>query len=95
MISHDCFYVFLFQEVIKLKTALSIIFIIVCVALTIVVLMQEGKNQGLSGSISGAGGDTYWSKNKGRSKDAVMVKITTVLGVVFIVLAILLSSKWI
>ncbi len=81
------------QEVIIVKTALSIVFIIISIALAIVVLMQEGKGQGLSSL--GGNTETYWSKNKGRSKDAVIVKITIVLTVLFFVLAIILSSKWI
>ena len=47
------------------KIILGIIFLIDCIALTIVVLMQEGKQQGL-GAIAGAA-ETYWGKNKGRT----------------------------
>ena len=47
-----------------LKTIATIIYIIVCIAIVIVVLMQEGKTSGL-GALSGAA-DTYWTKNKGR-----------------------------
>ena len=50
-----------------LRTILTILFVIDCIALTVVVLMQEGKSQGL-GAIAGAA-DTYWGKNKGRSMD--------------------------
>ena len=46
-----------------IKIILSVIFIIDCIALTVVVLMQEGKQQGL-GAIAGAA-ETYWGKNKG------------------------------
>ncbi|MBQ9871295.1 MAG: preprotein translocase subunit SecG [Eubacterium sp.] len=60
----------------------------------IVVLMQEGKENGLTGTLTGTA-DTYWSKNKGRSKDAVMRKITVVLAVLFFLLAGALSSKFI
>ena len=42
-----------------IKIILSVIFIIDCIALTVVVLMQEGKQQGLGGAISGAA-DSYW-----------------------------------
>ena len=49
------------------KIILGIIFLIDCIALTIVVLMQEGKQQGL-GAIAGAA-ETYWGKNKGRSME--------------------------
>ena len=53
-----------------LKIVLMIIFAIDCIALTIVVLMQEGKSAGL-GAISGIA-DTYWGQNKGRSMAAVL-----------------------
>ena len=63
-----------------LRTILTILFVIDCIALTVVVLMQEGKSQGL-GAIAGAA-DTYWGKNKGRSMEGGLVKATTVLAVV-------------
>ena len=51
-----------------IRIVLMGIFILVCIALSIVVLMQESKQQGLSGTISGAA-DTYWGRNKGRSME--------------------------
>ena len=48
-----------------LKTVLMVVFILISIAITVVILMQEGKQAGL-GAISGSS-DTYWSKNKGRS----------------------------
>ncbi len=71
-----------------LKTILTIIFIIICIALTVIVLMQEGKQQGL-GSIGGMA-DTYWGKNKGRSMEGVMVKATTAMVVLFLVISAVL-----
>ena len=62
-----------------------IIFAIDCIALTVLVLMQEGKSAGL-GTIGGMA-DTYWGQNKGRSMEGAMVKVTRVLAVLFIVLA--------
>lgn len=72
-----------------LKTIITILFIIVCIALTVLVLMQEGKSAGL-GSISGAA-ETYWGKNKGRSMEGMLVKITKVLAVSFMLLAVILN----
>ena len=72
-----------------LKTVIAIIFIIVCILLVVLVLMQEGKSAGL-GSISGAA-ETYWGKNKGRSMEGLLVKMTKVLATLFIVLAIVLN----
>lgn len=72
-----------------LRTILTIVFIIICIALVVLVLMQEGKNAGL-GSLSGST-ETYWSKNKGRSFEGKLVKITTGLAVAFIVIAAVLN----
>ena len=75
-----------------LRTILTILFVIDCIALTVVVLMQEGKSQGL-GAIAGAA-DTYWGKNKGRSMDGGLVKATTIMGVLFFVLAVVLNLNF-
>ena len=72
-----------------IRTVITIVFIIVCVALSAMVLLQEGKTQGL-GAISGAA-ETYWGKNKGRSMEGVLVMLTRVLSIAFIVLAIVLN----
>ena len=75
-----------------LRTILTVIFVIICIALTVLVLMQEGKSQGL-GSISGMA-DTYWGKNNGRSMEGALVKITTGLAVGFMVLAVVLNLNF-
>ena len=72
-----------------LKTILTVVFIIICIALTVIVLMQEGKQQGL-GSIGGMA-DTYWGKNKGRSMEGMLVKLTTVLVVLFLVISAIMN----
>ena len=72
-----------------LRITLTVIFILVCIALVILVLMQEGKTAGL-GSISGAA-ETYWGKNKGRSMESKLVKITTGLAVAFLLLVVILN----
>lgn len=72
-----------------LRIVLTIVFIIVSIALSAIVLLQEGKSAGL-GAISGAA-ETYWGKNKGRSMEGKLVKITRYLAIAFIVLAIVLN----
>ena len=74
-----------------LRWILVILMIIDSIALTALVLLQEGKTQGL-GAIAGAA-ETYWGKNKGRSMEGRLVKITTVLAALFFLLAILLNLK--
>lgn len=73
-----------------LKIVLTILFIVVCVALMVIILLQEGKQQGL-GSIGGQSMESYWSKNKGRSREGILVKVTAALVVVFFVLAAVLN----
>lgn len=72
-----------------LKTILTVVFIIISIALTVIVLMQEGKSAGL-GAISGAA-DTYWGKNKGRSMEGLLVKLTRAFVILFLVIAAVLN----
>ncbi|SFQ06050.1 preprotein translocase subunit SecG [Lachnospiraceae bacterium XBB1006] len=72
-----------------LRTLLTVLFILVGLAITVIVLMQEGKAQGL-GAISGVA-DTYWGKNKGRSLEGILVKATTALVVAFLVISVVLN----
>ena len=74
-----------------IRWILTIVLINVSIVLTVIVLMQEGKSQGL-GTIAGAA-DTYWGKNKGRSVEGHLVKATIALCVVFFVLAVLLNMS--
>lgn len=75
-----------------LYLTLVVIYCIICVALIVITLMQEGKNAGL-GSLSGANTDTYWSKNKGRSAEGKLILVTRILATLFIVLSIVLALK--
>ena len=74
-----------------LRWILTIAIILISVALTVIILMQEGKSQGL-GSIAGAA-DSYWGKNKGRSMEGFLEKFTTGLVIAFFILAILLNMQ--
>ncbi len=75
-----------------LRIVLTILLIIISIVFTVIVLMQEGKSAGL-GAISGAA-ESYWGKNKGRSMEGLLVKLTTALGVAFMVLAVVLNLNF-
>lgn len=75
-----------------LHTILLLVYILVCCVLTVIVLMQEGKQAGLIGAISGAA-ETYWGKNKGRSMEGGLELATRILAVVFVVLSLILNLK--
>lgn len=77
-----------------LLRVLTAVFIILCVAITAVILLQEGKQAGLTGSISGAA-ETYWGKNKGRSMEGKLEKATKIMVVLFFVISIVLNMSFI
>ena len=75
-----------------LRIIVTALYVVICIALTIVVIMQEGKSAGL-GAISGMA-ETYWGKNKGRSVEGKLELATKILAVLFIVLSLVLNMKW-
>ncbi len=77
-----------------MQTALIIALLIISVVLAIIVMMQEGKGNGLTDTLTGST-DSYWSKNKKHSKQSRLNKATAVLGALYMILALLLSSKFI
>ena len=70
------------------EIVLGAVLIVSSILLVIVVLMQESKSEGLSGAIAG-GAETFFGKNKGRTMEQKLVKITKALAVVFFVLSLL------
>ena len=74
-----------------LKIVLMITFVIDCIALSAIILLQEGKSAGL-GTISGAA-DSYWGQNKGRSMEGNLEKFTKIAAILIFVLALVLNLK--
>jgi len=68
---------------------LIVLLIISGLALIVSILMQSGKQAGLSGSIGG-GAEQLFGKQKGRSLDAMFERITKIAAIVFMVSAVLL-----
>ena len=73
-----------------LNLIITIIQLLACLFLIAVVLLQSGKRSGLSGAIAGAA-DTYMTKNKAKSLDAKLAKMTKWVAVVFVVLTLALN----
>ena len=71
------------------QIVVSIIYFIVALGLIAVVMLQSGKSAGLSGAIAG-GADTFLSKNKAKSADARLAKMTKWVAIVFMVLTLVL-----
>ena len=75
-----------------LEIILTVLLAIDSVALIVVVLLQESKSDGLS-ALSGSS-DTFWGQNKGRSIEGALVKITRIVAILFVVLAIVLNLSY-
>ena len=73
-----------------MKLVLSVVLVVVSLALIAVVMLQSGKSAGLSGAIAG-GADTFLSKNKAKSLDAKLAKMTKWVAIGFMVLALLIT----
>ncbi|MDI9509478.1 MAG: preprotein translocase subunit SecG [Clostridiales bacterium] len=76
-----------------LRAIVQIVYIGICAAIVFIVLKQEGKSTGLSGALTGAS-DSYWSKNKGRSAEGMLERVTKILATLFIVLSVILNLNW-
>ena len=74
-----------------LAIVISVIQILACLAIVAVVLVQSGKSAGLSGSVFGGANDTFLARNKGKSFDAQLAKITKWLALAFVVLTLVLN----
>lgn len=73
-----------------MKTLIIIIYVIVAIAVTILTLAQSKEDDGASEAITG-GSSSFYGKNKGRTREGQLKKVTIILSVIFIVLAIVLS----
>ena len=73
-----------------MMTFLTIAHIVIAVVLIVVVLLQSGKSAGLSGSIAG-GAESFFGKNKGRTIDGILSKVTSVVAVLFIITSVVLT----
>lgn len=74
-----------------MNTALKIIILIPSLILIASILLQSGKNAGLSGSIAG-GAESIWGKNKGRSYEGILSKITAISAIAFVICALILAA---
>lgn len=74
----------------KMQTVLHIIIIIASLGLIASILLQEGKQAGMSGAIGG-GAEQIWGKNKAKSYESKLEKATTVLAIVFLISTLVLT----
>lgn len=71
------------------------IYLIVCIALIIVATIQTKDNDGASGTITGSSTNNFYEKNKGRTKEGKLKRLTITLGILFVVLAVVLGILYV
>ena len=69
---------------------IGIVLIVLAVLMVTVILSQTGKDQSLSSTITGGSSDTYFGKSGGSTKERILSKVTIVLSVLFVGLAVTL-----
>lgn len=67
----------------KIELALGVVLLISAIFLIVAVLIQNGKSKGLSGAVAGSA-ETFYGKTKGKTIDKMLSKLTTVVGVIFV-----------
>ena len=78
-----------------LRNIVLVIYLLVCVALIVVATLQSKESQGASGTITGSSTSNFYEKNKGRTKEGKLKRLTIILGAVFAVLAIVLGILYV
>ena len=73
------------------KNVLIGIYVVICLVLIILVMKQSKEDDGASGAIVGGSSNSFYEKNKGRTKEGKMKRGTIILGIVFIILTVALS----
>ena len=77
------------------KMILVIMQFILCIAVTILAMMQSKDDAGLSSTITGSSTNNFFEKNKGRTKEGMLKRWTIILGVAFVLITIATSIIYI
>lgn len=77
------------------KIILVVVDLIICLALTILAMIQSKDDAGLSSTITGSSTNNFFEKNKGRTKEGMLKRWTIILGIAFVVVTIALSIIYI
>lgn len=77
------------------KIILVVVDLIICLALTILAMVQSKDDVGLSSTITGSSTNNFFEKNKGRTKEGMQKKWTIILGISFVIVTIALSIIYI
>lgn len=80
-------------ESIMVRNILLVFHVIVCIALVLIVILQSGRSAGISGEIAG-GAETFFGKNKARTLNGMLGRLTTYAAIIFVVTSLALTIFW-
>ena len=78
-----------------IKIILVVVDLIICLALTILAMIQSKDDAGLSSTITGSSTNNFFEKNKGRTKEGKQKRWTVILGIAFVIVTRALSIIYI
>ena len=74
-----------------LKNIVTVVYVINCLVLIVIALMQSKDDEGASGAVVGGASSSFYEKNKGRTREGILKKWTIILGISFVLLTIVLG----
>ena len=74
-----------------IRNILTVVYVINCLVLIVICLMQSKDDEGASGAIVGGSSSSFYEKNKGRTKEGKLKRLTIILGILFAVLTVVLG----
>ena len=77
------------------KIILVVVDLIICLALTVIAMMQSKDDAGMSATITGSSTNNFFEKNKGRTREGMLKRWTIILGVAFVIVTIATSIIYI
>lgn len=69
----------------------GVLLLISSIFIILVTLLQESKQQGMTSAIGGGSNDSFYGKNSGRSREAKLAKMTTVMAIIFFVVTLVVN----
>ena len=74
-----------------IRNIILVIYVLICIVLIVITTMQTRDSSGASQTITGGATNNFYEQNKGRTKEGRIKRLTIISGVMFVILAIVLS----
>lgn len=70
----------------------GVVLIVACIVIIVLCLAQEQKSQdSMTSALTGASSDSFYGKNEGRSREAILARVTRICGIILFVLTLAIN----